>query len=130
MKGQSVLGVAVALLLAFAGVASGAGVSRAAGSSGGGTGAPVAGSELRGIAVTPAGTSWAVGDALDHQTGGNQALIERHDGSGWSAIPAPYQSTMSNGLNGVSMTSGGGWAVGYALKPGWTYQPLALRWDG
>jgi VCBS repeat protein len=26
--------------------------------------------------------------------------------------------------------SGGGWAVGYALKAGWTYQPLALRWDG
>jgi VCBS repeat protein len=124
----------VALLLAFAGVASGAGVSRAADSARGslssGTGAPVAGSELRGIAFTPAGTSWAVGDALDHQTGGNQALIERHDGSGWSAVPAPYQSTMSNGLNSVSMASGGGWAVGYALKPGWKYQPLALRWDG
>ena len=28
------------------------------------------------------------------------------------------------------MTSGGGWAVGYALKAGWKYQPLALRWDG
>ena len=121
-------------LLAFAAVASGTGVSRAAdsarGSLSGGSGAPVAGSELRAIAFTPAGTSWAVGDALDHQTGGNQALIERQDGSGWTAIPSPYQSTMSNGLNGVSMTSGAGWAVGYALKPGWTYQPLALRWDG
>src|SRR5215472_5611619 len=134
MKGQSIVGVAVALLLAFAGVASGTGVSRAAGSArsslSGGAGAPVAGSELRGIALTPAGTSWAVGDALDHQTGGNQALIERRDASGWTAIPSPYQSTMSNGLNSVSIASDGGWAVGYTLKPGWTYQPLALRWDG
>src|SRR5215467_8425933 len=132
-KGQLVSGMTVALL-AFTAVASGAGVSRAAGSAhdslSSGTGAPVAGSELRGIAFTPAGTSWAVGDALDHQTGGNQALIERRDGSGWVAIPSPYQSTMSNGLNSVSMASGGGWAVGYTLKPGWIYQPLALRWDG
>ena len=45
-------------------------------------------------------------------------------------VPSPYQSAMSNGLNSVSMTSGGGWAVGYALRAGWKYQPLALRWDG
>jgi hypothetical protein len=71
-----------------------------------------------------------VGDALDRATGANQALIERYDGSGWLMVPSPYQSTMSNGLNGVSMASGGGRAVGYALKAGWKYQPLALRWDG
>ena len=71
-----------------------------------------------------------MGDALDRATGANQALIERYDGSGWSVAPSPYQSTSSNGLNSVSMTSGGGWAVGYALKAGWKYQPLALRWDG
>ena len=71
-----------------------------------------------------------MGDALDRATSANQALIERFDGSGWSVVPSAYQSTMSNGLNGVSMTSGGGWAVGYALKAGWKYQPMALRWDG
>jgi VCBS repeat protein len=71
-----------------------------------------------------------VGDVLDHGTNGNQALIERYDGSQWSLIPSPYQGAKSNGLNSVSMTSGGGWAVGYALQPGWRYQPLALRWDG
>jgi hypothetical protein len=133
-KGQSVFGVAVTLLLAFAGVASGAGVSRAGDSTCGSLssekGAQVAGSELRDVAFVSAGQSWAVGDALDHQTGANQALIERYGGSGWSVVPSPYRSTMSNGLNGVSMTSGGGWAVGYALKAGWKYQPLALRWDG
>ena len=133
-KGQSVLGIAVALLLAFAGVASGTGVSRAGdstcGSLSSGTGARAASSEFRSVAFISAGESWAVGDVLDRGTNANQALIERYDGARWSLIPSPYQGTMSNGLNGVSMTSGGGWAVGYALKAGWKYQPLALRWDG
>jgi FG-GAP-like repeat len=124
----------VALLLAFAGVASGAGVSRASdstcGSLSGGTGVRVGSSELRDVAYVSAGESWAVGDALDHASGANEALIERYNGSGWSVVPAPYRSTSSNGLNSVSVTSGGGWAVGYALKAGWTYQPLAFRWDG
>jgi FG-GAP-like repeat len=124
----------VALLLAFAGVASGTGVSRASdstcGSLNSGKGAPAPGSELRDVAFVSPGESWAVGDALDHATNGNQALIERYDGSGWSVVPSPYQGAKGNGLNGVSMASGGGWAVGYALQPGWTYQPLALRWDG
>ena len=124
----------MALLLALAGVASGAGVSRAGdstcGSLNSGKGAPSPGSELRDVAFVSAGESWAVGDALDHGTNGNQALIERYDGSQWSVVPSPYRGAMSNGLNGVSMTSGAGWAVGYALKSGWTYQPLALRWDG
>ncbi len=63
----------------------------------------------------------------------HQTLIERFDGSGWSVIPSPNQSTMNNGLNGVSVSSGGGWAVGYALMGGGPrpkYQPLALRWNG
>ena len=58
-KGQSVLGVAVALLLAFAGVASGAGVSRASdstcGSLNSGKGVSAPGSELRDVAVVFAG---------------------------------------------------------------------------
>jgi hypothetical protein len=133
-KGKLVSGVAVTLLVAFAGVASGPGVTRAANSTCGslssGKGAQVASSELRDVAFVSAGESWAVGDALDHGSGANQALIERYDGSGWSVVPSPYRGTASNGLNSVSMTSGGGWAVGYALKAGWTYQPLALRWEG
>jgi hypothetical protein len=120
-------------LLAFAGVASGAGVSRAGdstcGSLSSGKGAPAASSELRDVGFGLAGEVWVVGDVLDRGTGGKQALMERYNRSRWSVIPSPYQSTSSNGLNSVSMASGGGWAVGYALKGGWTYQPLALRWD-
>ena len=82
------------------------------------------------VALLSAGESWAVGDVLDLASRANRTLIERFDGSGWSVVPSPNQSGMGNGLNGVSMTSGGGWAVGYAIVAGWTYQPLALRWDG
>jgi hypothetical protein len=121
-------------LLALAGVAAGTGVSRAGdstcGSLNSGKAVRVGSSEFRDVAFVSAGESWAVGDALDRATNGNQALIERYNGSGWSVIPSPYQGTLSNGLNGVSMASGGGWAVGYALKAGWKYQPLGLRWDG
>ena len=109
-KSQWVSGMAV-VLLAFAGVTAGSGVSRAGdsacGSLNSGKGAPSPGSELRDVAFVSAGESWAVGDALDRATGANQALIERYNGSGWSVVPSPYRSTMSNGLNGVSIESGG-----------------------
>src|SRR5215475_1232922 len=134
-KAQSILGMAVALV-AFAGVASGVpntSVSRADVSTDGSlnlvAGPPVGGSELRDVAFLSARESWAVGDVLK-STGANQTLIARFDGTRWSVVPSPNQSAMSNGLNSVSMTSGGGWAVGYGLEAGWTYQPLALHWDG
>jgi hypothetical protein len=65
-----------------------------------------------------------VGSALH----ANRTLIERFDGSGWSVVPSPNQGTANNALNGVSVTSGGGWAVGYYQAGG--YQPLALHWNG
>jgi len=74
-----------------------------------------------------------VGNRYDASLHGNQTLIEQFDGSGWSVIRSPNQSEMNNGLNSVSVTSGAGWAVGYALESPGTepkYQPLALRWDG
>jgi len=130
----------VAVLLTFAGAASGAGVSRAdvapnssleivAGPPIGG----VSGSGLMDVTFVPAGKSWAVGDVYVPALHAHQTLIERFDGLKWSVIPSPNQSTMNNGLNGVSMASGGGWAVGYAVKDGSAgpkYQPLALRWNG
>jgi hypothetical protein len=59
----------------------------------------------------------------------NRTLIERFNGSRWSVIPSPNQSGGNNGLNGVSMASGKGWAVGYGAG-GSGHRPLALRWDG
>jgi hypothetical protein len=58
-----------------------------------------------------------------------RTLIERFDGSGWSISPSPNQSSANNGLNGISMASGRGWAAGFAQVSG-TYQPLAMHWNG
>ena len=121
-------------LLALAAVPSallGAGASRADASTCGslnrGTGAPAGGGVLTSAAFVSAGESWAVG-SLSSATEANQTLIERFDGSAWSAVPSPSQGSGNNALNGVSMIPGTGWAVGYAQAG--TYQPLALRWDG
>ena len=83
--------------------------------------------ELSSAAYVSAGESWAVGSA-GSALHANQTLIERFDGSAWSAVPAPDQGSGNNALNGVSMIPGAGWAVGYAQSG--TYQPLALSWDG
>src|SRR5262249_39891630 len=83
--------------------------------------------ELSNAAFVSAGESWAVGNVGTSESS-NRTLVERFDGSGWSVVPSPNQSTGNNGLNGVSMIPGAGWAVGFSQ--GGTYQPLALHWDG
>src|SRR5215813_12702790 len=132
---RPVLGLVVALL-AFAGVPSavlGAGASRAdasvCGSLSRGAGAPRVAGTLSSAAFVSACESWAVGD-VGSALHANQTLIERFDGSGWSAVPSPNQGTGNNALNDVSMIPGTGWAAGYTVGTGGTYQPLALRWDG
>jgi len=112
--------------------APGAGAGRAAASTCGSFGlvtAPSAsGGELTDAAFVSADEWWAVGDAgLALRT--NQTLIVRFNGSTWSTVTSPNQGTANNGLNGVSMISGAGWAVGYYQASG-GYQPLAMSWDG
>src|SRR5215467_2616680 len=130
---RSVRGWAVPLLV-FAVVPSAlvvAGIGRAdaatCGSLNRGSGAPANGGELSNAAFVSAGESWAVGNVGTSESS-NRTLVERFDGSGWSVVPSPNQSTGNNGLNGVSMIPGAGWAVGFSQ--GGTYQPLALHWDG
>jgi len=124
----------VATLLALAALPSAllsAGISRAAattcGSLNRGTGATAKGGELTGASFVSAGESWAVGD-LGSQGTANRTLIERYDGSAWSAVASPNQGSGNNALNSVSMVSGAGWAVGFAQTG--QYQPLALHWNG
>jgi hypothetical protein len=134
-RNRSTLGLTV-VPLAVAATAlgiSGAGVSRAGapacGSLSLGAGAPAGSSVLTDVALLSARESWAVGDTLAPRSRVNRTLIERFDGSRWSVIPSPNQSGSNNGLNGVSMAAGKGWAVGYAAGTG-GHQPLAVRWDG
>ena len=115
----------------------GAGVGRAdvgtCGSLSLGAGASAGGGELSDVAFVSAGELWAVG-TVGAALQANRTLVERFDGSGWSVVSSPDQGSGDNGLNGVSMISGAGWAVGYARSAGGafggTYEPLALRWDG
>src|SRR5690242_4984362 len=109
----------------------GGGVSRAAASTCGsltrGSGATSKGGELTGASFVSAGESWAVG-SNGSQGNANRTLIERFNGSAWSVVTSPNQGSGNNSLNSVSMTSGAGWAVGYAQNG--PYQPLALHWNG
>jgi hypothetical protein len=109
----------------------GGGVSRAAASTCGSlsreSGATVKGGFLSGTGFVSAGESWAVG-SNSSQGIANRTLIERFNGSSWSAVSAPNQGSGNNSLNGVSMIPGAGWAVGFAQNG--HYQPLALHWNG
>ncbi len=89
---------------------------------------PAVSGELTSASVVSATELWAVGTA-GSALHTNKTLIERFNGSTWSVVTSPNQGTSNNGLNGVSMISGGGWAVGYS-QPSGTYQPLALQWNG
>ena len=90
--------------------------------------APVSGGELLDAAFVSADEWWAVGD-VGLALHPNQTLILRFDGSKWSVVVSPNEGTANNGLNGVSMIPGAGWAVGYTQING-PYQPLAMSWDG
>ena len=108
----------------------GAGAGRAAVSLCGSFGlvsAPASGGELADVAFVSADEWWAVGN-VGAALHANRTLIVRFDGSAWSVVSSPNQGTLNNGLNGVSMAGGAGWAVGYYQAGG--YQPLAMRWDG
>ncbi len=107
-----------------------AGVSAAAATCGSlnrGTGAPAAAGELAGTSFASGSQTWAVGD-LSSQGSANRTLTERYNGSAWSVVASPNQGSGNNALNGVSMISGAGWAVGYTQSG--LYRPLALHWNG
>jgi hypothetical protein len=132
-SGRSAMGL-VATLGALALVPSavlGAGVGRADASTCGslnrGSGASAPAGELTGASVVSASQTWAAGD-LSSQGSANRTLIERYNGSAWSVVASPNKGSGNNALNGVSMISGAGWAVGYTQSG--PYQPLALHWNG
>ncbi len=88
---------------------------------------PASGGELTAVAFVSADEWWAVGN-VGTALHANRTLIAQFDGSDWSAVSSPNQGTQNNGLNGVSMIPGAGWAVGYYQTTG--FQPLAMSWDG
>ena len=132
-SGRSAMGL-VAALGALALVPSavlGAGAGRADASTCGslnrGSGASAPAGELTGASVVSASQTWAAGD-ISSQGSANRTLIERYNGSAWSVVASPNKGSGNNALNGVSMISGAGWAVGYTQSG--PYKPLALHWNG
>jgi len=84
---------------------------------------------LLGVDCVSADDCWAVASYFD--SGVQQTLIQRWDGSAWAIQPSPNTSTaQSNILYDVSCaTASDCWIVGYHLgDTGW--QTLTLHWDG
>lgn len=84
------------------------------------------------VAVSPS-DAWAVGGlyhvGADASNGPAGALIERWDGTQWSAVPNPAQAQDGTDLWGLSVRSPDDiWAVGEQNAS--SYVPFAEHWDG
>ncbi len=87
------------------------------------------GSLLTAIASDKAGGAWAVGYT---ETGGlDQTLVERFNGSVWSAVPSPDPNGHADVLRAVTaLSTGDAWAGGMTLTSEGRYLPLLEHWDG
>lgn len=69
-------------------------------------------SRLFGVAASATGEVWAVG-SQDGGSGGEATLVQRWDGSSWTADPSPSTGAMRETLEAVAIGVGGErWAVG------------------
>jgi hypothetical protein len=91
---------------------------------------PAGGGVLAGLAVTSAGSAWAVG-----LTGGvfgqrPKTLILRWNGTAWRRVPSPNAATPGSWLGAVAVASARkAWAVGCACN-GQRLKTLIERWNG
>jgi hypothetical protein len=84
---------------------------------------------LSAVAMTSAGSAWAVGD-ISCGCGPGSSLIERWNGRAWKQVPSP---TPGGGvvLFGVAALSArSAWAVGATGSGDGPTKTLALRWNG
>jgi hypothetical protein len=75
--------------------------------------------------------AWAVG--YFENTGGAHysSLLERWNGSAWSAVSSPNVTGKDNrSISIFALSANDVWAVGYTTGPGSPEQTLALHWDG
>jgi hypothetical protein len=88
---------------------------------------------LLGVTAPSSGsTAWAVGSWYDNSLASHRTMIQRWDGSQWTAVASPNVGKGYNVLSAVSATSdSSAWAVGYQQNDGYTpQQSLVLRWNG
>lgn len=83
---------------------------------------------LSDVATVNSSEAWAVG-RVDGPAGG--ALIQRWDGTEWTAVDHPAARSATANLRTVKALPGGVWAAGYQKnEQTGGYQPLVLRYDG
>lgn len=93
---------------------------------------PLGGGIFDSVAATSANNAWAVGSVgpgpgIATQT---QPLIEHWNGTTWTIVPTPPESTSSL-LEGITaISSDNAWAVGFSVSSNGTDEPLILHWDG
>jgi hypothetical protein len=82
---------------------------------------------LDGVAVTSPTNAWAVGS----YDGQGRTLVLHWNGRKWAQVASPDPSSGVNVLYAVTAVSQTDvWAVGAALMPNATYEPLILHWKG
>jgi hypothetical protein len=93
---------------------------------------PESRASLDSVAVSSAGSAWAVGSVTSGTSG--YTLIEHWNGKIWTRVPSPNPNVsqgLTDSLSGVAVIPGGGaWATGDAncgCGPGLN---LTLRWNG
>lgn len=88
------------------------------------------GALFTGLAALSPTDLWVVGKATG--AGGYDApLVERSNGSSWTAIPVPAPDGIAAGLRDVSASGPRSmWAVGWSVDKGKVFRPLVERWDG
>jgi hypothetical protein len=61
----------------------------------------------------------------------DRPLVERSDGTSWTAVPVPMPDAIAAGLRSVSASGPASiWAVGWSVGNDRRFRPLIERWDG
>jgi len=94
------------------------------------SGARGSGALFTGLAAPSPTDLWVVGKAKG--AGGYDApLVERSNGSSWTAVPVPAPDGIAAGLRDVSASGARSlWAVGWSVDRGKVFRPLVERWNG
>ena len=88
---------------------------------------------LNGVSASSATDAWAVGSlCCSIKNSGTGALMERWDGSKWTAVLGPDARFLDEVLNAVAdITPSYAWAVGRVKRTGYRGgTPLILHWNG
>jgi hypothetical protein len=87
---------------------------------------------LNALAAVPGGAQdvWSVGYYYTSGSGTHQTLAEHWNGSGWSIVSSPNQTSHSYLFSAAAVSSNDVWAVGAYTGTNGLYQTLIEHWNG